>query len=177
MSKKRQDVLEAAECLFYEEGFHAVGIKRIVSKSNVSLMTLYNHFESKEILILELLDHREQAYVSFLKNHVSQNKITDNLALKIATAHMNWLEANSFNGCMFLRAKEEYQNECEPIVDRVHQHKKFVIDMLESYGLSTEESLRLSLQLEGATALAETTDIQTVRAVFLSSVNTLFKAS
>ena len=37
MSKKRQDLINHAERLFYENGFHSVGLKRVISEANVAL--------------------------------------------------------------------------------------------------------------------------------------------
>lgn len=48
-SEKREDVLNAAERLFYKHGFRGVGLKQIISEANVANMTLYNHFHLKTI--------------------------------------------------------------------------------------------------------------------------------
>ncbi len=76
MSEKRKQLLTTAEHLFYENGFHHVGLKRIVSDSGVALMTLYNHFPSKEDLILEVLKSRETRYLSLLENHSEKKAST-----------------------------------------------------------------------------------------------------
>ena len=51
-SKARQRVLTTADRLFYEEGFRAVGIDRIIAEAEVAKATLYVHFPSKDDLIL-----------------------------------------------------------------------------------------------------------------------------
>lgn len=176
MSKKRQDILNHGESLFYNYGFHAVGIKKIVSESNVSLMTLYNHFESKESLILEILNTREQDYFSFLKKEINECKDYQSIALVIADAHMKWLENNESNGCLFLRAQEEYRQENKDISNKVQIHKDNVISFIKNYGLSTDDCYILAMQLEGATALSESTNHKYVRATLISSVKILFNA-
>ncbi|GAF24006.1 transcriptional regulator, TetR family [Bacillus sp. JCM 19047] len=55
MSKKREQLLAQSERLFDQHGFHAVGLKQVIKEAEISLMTMYNHFESKEALILEIL--------------------------------------------------------------------------------------------------------------------------
>ena len=40
MSTKKEDLLVAAEQLFYQHGFHAIGLKAIVQEADVALMTL-----------------------------------------------------------------------------------------------------------------------------------------
>lgn len=176
MSRKRQDVLETSERLFYQKGFHAVGIKQIISEANVSLMTLYNHFDSKEKLILEVLNSREDTYFSFLKNQFdihSKESIQEKAKL-IAEAHLKWLEKPETNGCLFLRAKEEYSHENEEITERVAIHKKNLLSYLEDVGFSKNDALRLAMQLEGATALAETSEINLVRKECLSIIDLIF---
>lgn len=177
MSKKKQDVLQTAETLFYAHGFHAVGIKKIIAEANVSLMTLYNHFESKENLVLEVLTKREERYFSFLQDSLkaAQNQSKDNVAYSLAQAHINWLETSLSKGCLFLRAKEEYASENQEIVNQVNQHKHNLLTFFKHYGLSETESLRLALLTEGATSLTETTTIHEVKEELLTSVSILFQ--
>lgn len=63
MSQKKEDILNAAERLFYEHGFRGVGVKQIISEANVANMTLYNHFSSKEHLVEEVLKRRRKILV------------------------------------------------------------------------------------------------------------------
>ena len=58
---RRNDLIETAQTLFNAEGFHAVGIERILSEGNLAKMTLYRHFPSKNALILGVLEAREKA--------------------------------------------------------------------------------------------------------------------
>ncbi|WP_052360966.1 TetR/AcrR family transcriptional regulator [Geomicrobium sp. JCM 19038] len=103
MSKKKQDLVDHAESLFYNYGIHAIGLKRIVTEANVALMTMYNHFESKEDLVLEVLKQREDRYFDLLRSHVNTS---DNQALSIARAHSEWLRSSRQNGCMFCEQKK-----------------------------------------------------------------------
>ncbi len=58
----RQRIVETAERLFYAEGVRAVGIDRIIAEAEVAKMTLYNHFASKDDLILAVLQYREEKF-------------------------------------------------------------------------------------------------------------------
>lgn len=174
MSQKKQDILTTAESLFYLNGFHAVGIKKVIAEANVSLMTLYNHFESKENLVLEVLNQREERYFSFLKQEVSPR--ANSTFNKLALAHLKWIETTDSKGYLFLRAKEEYAKENTEVAQRVDTHKRMLLDFFEEMGLSSSEALRLALLTEGATALAETTSIETVKAEFLTLVESTSKS-
>ena len=54
--KKRQDIIDAALEEFREMGFSGAKTTRIAKKANVSSRTLYNHFESKEVLFQAVLE-------------------------------------------------------------------------------------------------------------------------
>lgn len=177
MSRKRQDLLEHAENLFYENGFHAIGLKRIVGEAGVALMTLYNHFDSKEALILEVLNNREKRYFSFLNTAVSgkNTNASTPIALLLAQSHIKWLRSEGSNGCMFLRAKEEYSFENEEIVNQVVAHKKSLISFSLASGLTQKHAIQLAMLFEGATALAEVHDLDEVANELNYLVETLFK--
>lgn len=54
-SATRQRLLETAEVLFYEEGFHTVGLDRVLAAVGISKQAFYRHFSSKEDLVLEVV--------------------------------------------------------------------------------------------------------------------------
>lgn len=44
----RQDLLRAAEDLFYEKGFRGVSMREVAARSGVGLSNIYNYFKSKD---------------------------------------------------------------------------------------------------------------------------------
>ena len=52
---KRRQIIEAAATLFLEHGFGQVSMDAIVDSANVSKRTLYNYYESKERLFLDVM--------------------------------------------------------------------------------------------------------------------------
>ncbi|WP_433959218.1 TetR/AcrR family transcriptional regulator [Cytobacillus horneckiae] len=173
MSKKRQDLINHAERLFYEYGFHSVGLKRVIDEANVALMTMYNHFNSKEELILAALKCREERYFSLLQEVVIQNQDSKTNALSLAEAHVDWIRTHK-KGCMFLRAKEEYPSEESDINRYVIAHKKSLITFLKKFNFNHQEAMRLTLLLEGATSLSEVENVEEVSKELLCLVRHLF---
>ncbi len=53
--KKKRAIKEAAFLLFSERGFNEVKIEHIAKEANVSQVTIYNHFGSKDALFRELI--------------------------------------------------------------------------------------------------------------------------
>lgn len=166
MSVKKEELLNKAETLFYEYGFHAVGLKRVIREANVAVMTLYNHFDSKEDLILEVLKRREVRYFQYLNN--TDTYQAEKSAVGLAERQLKWLEEYSSRGCMFLRAKEEFgADQDNKIVQFVNLHKQRLYHYFCQCGLNQRDALKLMLLFEGITALAEIRDIHEVSIEFL----------
>ena len=67
---KKAIITKAALELFSEQGYHNSSISKIASKAGVSKGLMYNYFESKEALIMEILSEGLDAMVSFFDpNH------------------------------------------------------------------------------------------------------------
>src|SRR5260370_10672225 len=51
----RERILSSALDLFYRRGIHAVGVDAIAEAAATNKMTLYRHFDSKDLLVAECL--------------------------------------------------------------------------------------------------------------------------
>jgi AcrR family transcriptional regulator len=59
---RRDHLVESALSLFMRDGFHATGIDKILAEAGVAKMTLYNHFKSKDELILAALRLQDERF-------------------------------------------------------------------------------------------------------------------
>lgn len=156
-SEKREDILNAAERLFYEHGFRGVGLKQIIREANVANMTLYNHFSSKEHLVEEVLKQREARYWSYL-DHFIQGE-NDTPFLMAVEAHGKWLEEKSYKGDMFLRAIEDYAGTDNDIEMIARSHKSRLLHYFQILAKRVDEenyhdlAYYFTLLLEGATSM------------------------
>jgi len=75
MNSKKRHIIEVAFSLFYNKGIHAVGINEIIKTASIAKKTLYNHFVSKDELILATLIYRDQLEVSHLKFKLASAEI------------------------------------------------------------------------------------------------------
>jgi len=154
---KRDVIVTEALKLFYRDGFNATGVERIIREAGVSKKTLYNHFRSKDELVLATLRKRDELF----RNNIMRE--TERLAsaprdrlLAIFDAHDQWFQEKNFSGCMFINAAAEFSDHDDPSHVISAEHKRLVRDYIrgqaELAGVKDPESLarQLNLLLEGA---------------------------
>ncbi|PWW40860.1 MULTISPECIES: TetR/AcrR family transcriptional regulator [Paenibacillus] len=176
MSSKKEMLLNVAEELFYLHGFHSIGLKRIITDAGIAIMTLYNHFNSKDDLIVEVLRRREQRYLEQLRQY-ADNKAQP-VFLNLAEGHARWLMEHESRGCLFLRAKEEFGGDPDNvIVQTVNAHKKHVMTLIKNLdpAASDRAVLQFNLLLEGSIALAETENVNNVCRELIDMTQNSFK--
>lgn len=66
----RQQILDVASDLFFQQGFRAVGIDTIIARSGVAKMTLYRYFPSKDDLIVAYLEQSNQKFWEWFEEAV-----------------------------------------------------------------------------------------------------------
>ncbi|MFT5422803.1 MAG: AcrR family transcriptional regulator [Phycisphaerales bacterium] len=162
---RRQDLIDTALSLFMAQGYHATGIDRILKESGVSRMTLYNHFKSKDELILATLQHRHETLEQDLDSTLADCDCDPiERLLAVFDYHTAWLTSPEFHGCAFVNAAAEFPSQSCEIRGLIARHKRSVVARLcreaTAAGLDQPESLaqRLNLILEGAIAAAMSTD-------------------
>lgn len=161
-SDARQRIVETAERLFYAEGVRAVGIDRIVAEADVAKMTLYNHFPSKDDLILAVLQYRETRFDQALAKSMARHarKGMDQLQAFFA-ALRDWFRSSGFRGCSFINARVELADASHPASAFSARHKERFRDRLQqiiaaSAGEQAAEELTpaIFLMVEGAIVTA-----------------------
>lgn len=113
-SKARQRILETADRLFYEDGFRAVGIDRIIAEARVAKATLYVHFPSKDDLILAVLEHRERSTDEFFRSAMRRHAKAKGPLGPFFAALRDWFESPGFRGCAFQNAAVELADPGHP---------------------------------------------------------------
>lgn len=156
-SDARQRIVETAERLFYAEGVRAVGIDRIIADAEVAKMSLYNHFASKDELILAVLQYREEKFDAlfqkWMERHIEAGM--DKLEAFFA-ALKNWFESPGFRGCMFINSHAELADAKHEGSKFSAQHKQRFHEMLkriitQSSGAKAEKMApAIALLVEGA---------------------------
>ena len=135
MSSKRQLLINTAFQLFYQKGVHGVGINEILVESGVAKKTLYNHFSSKEELLLATLQYRDEIYFNWLESELE--KADDGMGKVDALFYAldNWfndrtLVLTAFHGCFFINVSAEYGNAESLIHQQCAAHKNRIEQLI-----------------------------------------------
>lgn len=155
-SQKRAQLLETAERLFYDNGFHATGIDRIVQAAGVVRMTLYNHFPSKDDLVAAVLDARHRRFMARIDTAVAAAP-AGQATRALVDAHCAWLDETSRRGCIMARAMGEFAESSPRLHDQAARAKTELLgriaDALARDGLRADGlARRVFLVLEGSNA-------------------------
>lgn len=154
----RQKLIETGYDLFAHNGFHAIGLDRILDEVGVSKQTFYNHFESKDELILEVLKHRAADEMSMFNRMIDEIGGTDPRARIYAIFDVlhAWLNAPEFNGCIFMTAAAEFSSQHDPAHKEAAAHARSIIalyrDLAERAGANDPLALaeQIGILVEGA---------------------------
>ena len=108
-TSRRDELVETAMRLFSREGFNATGVDRVLREAGVSRMTLYNHFGSKDELIVAALRRRDEVFRSRMRRFIdSRAKDPAGRLLAAFDFQESWFTSADFSGCMFLNATSEF---------------------------------------------------------------------
>lgn len=156
---KREELLAKAERLFYEEGFHATGIDRLVAEAGVARMTLYNHFPSKEALIEQVLERRFRRYLDELRDAIDRPGAAP-AVMALVECHCRWLRSASREGCIVIKAIAEFEHHSAGIARQGRRLKRELLGLIRDALARDEQPAdaataeRVLLTLEGANTLA-----------------------
>lgn len=180
---KRDRLLDTAAALFYRDGYHAVGIDRILAESGLAKMTLYHHFASKEELIVAALERRGLVIGTAIAAALDAAGSSPRKRLQaLFDWHERWFDSREFNGCAFIRAVGEYPEADSPVHQAVVRHKTRVrakiAELLSGLQVSDPAGLakQILLLLEGAIVSAHTFGDPTIIRSARDAALTLIKA-
>jgi AcrR family transcriptional regulator len=165
---RRDHLVETAMKLFCKQGFRATGIDAVLAESGVAKKTLYNHFRSKDELIIATLQKRDEDFMQFARESITRHAPRQTgdprmaRVLALFDAIDEWANSDDFSGCTFINASAEYPRREDPIHVACANHKKLVTQFIEE--LISELKLpdghtvarQIALLIEGAIVMAHT---------------------
>lgn len=158
---RRNDLIDAAMNVFYRHGFHASGLDLVLKEGNISRMTLYNHFKSKDELIVAALRRRDEIFRNQMMKFVeAQANDPAGQLLAVFDYHDHWFKEKNFCGCMFINASAEFEDPTHPIRHFAAEHKntvrRYLLDRCRLISAQDPDALahQLNLLIEGAIVTA-----------------------
>ncbi|UVF22681.1 TetR/AcrR family transcriptional regulator (plasmid) [Microvirga terrae] len=163
-SEIRDHLLETALRLFNQHGYHATGIDLIIAEAGVAKTTLYRHFETKEDLILAVLERRDEQERDAMRAFVEQ-RAKDPVERLLATFDFleSWFRDEHFRGCIFMSAAGEHKDTVNPVFRTAVLHKRLTLAYFEelAHAARFAEPKRIAAETnllhEGAIAVAQMT--------------------
>jgi len=122
-SEARERIRRTAHDLFYRHGIRATGIDRVIAEAQVTKVTFYRHFPSKEDLIREFLDYRHERWMAWFVDALRRH---GGRAPAIAAALAEWLRKPEFRGCAFINAVAEMPGGGARVAEISRRHKEDV---------------------------------------------------
>lgn len=128
----RDRIIHSAHDLFYKIGFHAVGVDMILADVGVTKTTFYNHFESKDDLVHEVLNWHDcwwrNTFVQMLRQHGGDTPRGQLLAVFDAITEI--FKSEEFNGCFFINVAVQFPQHHDPAHQAAVTHKSAMEDII-----------------------------------------------
>lgn len=112
---KRDEIVERALAVFAAEGYGRAGMDALAARIGVSKSSIYNHFESKDDLILSALGLQEERIDALVSARVAAAEGPHAAILAVFDALGSWFASPGFRGCLFQRAAAEFQASESPV--------------------------------------------------------------
>ena len=161
MNDKRQILIDTALSLFYAKGVNSIGINEILRVSGIAKKTLYNHFDSKDALVLAALEQRNGIFINWLEVRLNKAKTDKELVEKLFNALTAWFsnlipELGDFRGCFFINTSAEFSDPSSDISLYCQYHKQQVRELIGKHLSASNEELldAICILKEGAITTA-----------------------
>lgn len=156
----RERLLWVAGELFYEHGFHAVGIDLIIERAGVAKATLYRHFPTKDDLIAAYLDAANERFWAWFDAAVDTTLPPSETLARVFDAVADLATSPACLGCGFQLTAAEFPDRSNPGHETALAHKNAVRSRLEELAVAAsarrpdELADGLLLVMDGAFAAA-----------------------
>ena len=153
----RLSIIEAALRLFTRKGITATSIDDIIAEAGIARMTVYNHFQSKDRLVLEALEHEGVIWRRWFFAELARSSgAPRERLLSVFDIVRSWFERDDYFGCSFMNALLEQRMQNEAVLAATMVHKQPLLDQLEALAEASgardpgEIAYQINLLMNGA---------------------------
>ncbi|MGE0480287.1 MAG: TetR/AcrR family transcriptional regulator [Phycisphaerae bacterium] len=156
----RERLINTAADLFYVGGFQAVGLDQILVAVGITKTAFYKHFDSKDDLIIAVLDHRDRADIAEAVRYMraAGGRDPQRQILALFDQLGEWFQSPGFRGCLFMNAATEFASPKDPIHRAAAAHSEHIAAELllrvQAAGVADPELVTKQLMLLFAGAIA-----------------------
>jgi AcrR family transcriptional regulator len=132
----KQQFLEVAHEMFLKRGLAGVGIDEVAAEVGVSKTTFYNHFESKDDLVVQVMLWRNQWVRERVGKQLRKRAGDSPRAQLLAIFDLleDVFDSDGFCGCIFIKASGNHPMPNDPINMVTSQHTRGVISAIRELG-------------------------------------------
>src|ERR1700754_4366947 len=125
----RESIMTTASRLFYQNGYSNTGINQIIEEAGIAKSSLYQHFRSKEDLLMAYLEETGTETLELLKQASDGYETPKDKILAIFDYLKLLVLNNNFFGCHFLNLVYEMPQDAMRIRQQVKKQKDNVREM------------------------------------------------
>jgi AcrR family transcriptional regulator len=116
----RERILSTAHDLFYRDGIRATGIDRVIKLAEVTKVTFYRHFPSKNDLIFAYLEYRHERWMSWFVGALRRHGGTPQA---LAPTMAEWFRSPEYRGCACINGVSELASALPQVAEITRRHK------------------------------------------------------
>ena len=133
--RTRDRILDAAESLFFQDGITTTGVDRVAATAGVAVVTLYNHFGSKDNLLRSVLARRLGAWTEHWDAAIAAAASPEERLLAVFDALESFrASAGPTQWCCFLATASERpaprDGQDDPVFELLRQDTKLITERL-----------------------------------------------
>jgi AcrR family transcriptional regulator len=146
----KDQIVETASRLFYEQGYNATGINQIIEEAGVAKASLYQHFPSKEDLLAEYLSVEATRTMDSLNKEVARHSTVQEKVMAIFDNLGRIIRKSEFQGCQFLNIVSELPVNNKRIRALIQKQKNDIRQLFKSILKKQEPADEFYLLFEAA---------------------------
>jgi AcrR family transcriptional regulator len=181
-SSAREQLLETASRIFYEEGINSVSVDRIIDAANGTRSTFYRYFPSKEDLVAAYLTTRDMRIRAACELAADHEPNPANLLRLVMGAIGDDLCSPGFRGCPFINAAAEFPDPTSTVHEAAAAHRSWfrelILDLITRAGArDPQKAARALIMLrDGAMVGGYLEDAEATRATLVEAVDSVLAA-
>lgn len=146
----RQRILDTAARLFYQQGYPLTGINQLIAEAGVAKASLYQHFRTKDELLLAYLQQVSQQWFGQVEEAVATGTTPKAQVLAVFDMLREFLVAVGFRGCNFQNALVQLAPEETAVRTFIQEHKNKMSRVFARLLGAGELAEEINLLFEGA---------------------------